>query len=221
VGHSLTRPRPTGFIYKKQTMTKENIKIIEIDDYKILHIKNKPQRLETKIIFDRDDISQKLIFTIMDIAHDHGFGCSSPIFGGPNDPSMMFLIGTTLPSRFLLKKYTDIMVACLKQIQEFAEDFTKQLDFSRLDLSMFSDADIEGFYPEHVAAVKDQHYNGSWDIFYNAMVEEGRSEDADLIQKCVMFELLNTKDMGLIGHKLGYMLHALELNRVESGEIKN
>ena len=127
---------------------KIDIETINVEGFVILHVLSKPPRIETKVVFDRDNISQKLLFTLMDISHDHGFGCSSPYFNGPNDPSMTFLIGTYLPTNRSLKKYVKRMYDCLLDIKDFADDFNAQLDFSQLDLTMFSDVDPIDLYPE-------------------------------------------------------------------------
>lgn len=191
-------------------MNKTDVDLIDYGEFKILHIKTNPQRLEAKVIFDRDHISQKLIFTIMEIAHDHGFGCSPPNFNGPDDPSMVFFIGTILPTKRSLDKYLKKLGECLLEIKEFAFEFSEQLDFSMVDISMFGKIEVEDFYPEHLAALRDQHYDGSWEEFHEAMVKEKRNDEAELIQCCIEFEETNCKDIGLIGHKLSYMLYMLE-----------
>jgi len=194
-------------------MTKNNkyeVELIDVDSFKVLHICSSPPRLEAKVIFDRDHISQKLIFTLMEIAHAYGFGCSPPRFGGSDDPSMTFLIGTILPSKRSINKYVKKMKDCLIKIQIFADSFSKQLDFTILDLSMFGGIDLTGFYPEHLAALKDQHHNGSWEEFHDTMILEEREDEADMIRCCMEFEKINAKDVGFVGHKLGYMLHMLE-----------
>jgi hypothetical protein len=186
------------------------VELIDVGGFKVLHILSKPQRLEAKVIFDRDHISQKLIFTLMEISHAHGFGCSPPHFRGPEDSSMTFLIGSILPSKRSLKKYVGRIQDCLSEIQVFASDFSQQLDFSTLDISMFGEMELEGFYPEHLAALRDQHYDGSWEEFYRAMVSEEREDEAEIVRRCKEFEETNAKDIGLVGHKLGYMLHMLD-----------
>jgi hypothetical protein len=193
-------------------METDNIDIIELENFKILHIKSKPQRIEAKVVFDRDNISQKLIFTLMDIAHIHGFGCSAPMFKDLKDPSMTFLIGTILPSSRSLNKYLRKIHMCLCSIAEFAQEFSKQLDFSQLDLTMFSN--MGKFYPEQFAAIRDQHYGGSWKMFHDNMVMENRNDEAKIVECCVRFEEINQKDIGLIGHKLSYIL---DIVNVQSG----
>jgi hypothetical protein len=193
-------------------MSKSEYKIdlLDVEDFKVLLINSKPPRIEAKVIFDRDHISQKLIFTLMEITHEHGFGCSPPHFNGPDDSSMTFLIGYILPSKRSLKKHLERIRECLDEVKTFANDFTQQLDFSQLDISMFHKIGLSGFYPEHLAAVRDQNYNGSWKEFYEAMVSEDREDEAEIVQRCMEFEEINSKDMGLVGHKLGFMLHMLE-----------
>jgi len=188
----------------------DNIDIIELESFIVLHIKSKPHRIEAKVVFDRDNISQKLIFTLMDIAHIHGFGCSAPTFQGSEDSSMTFLVGTILPSSRSLNKYLKRIHSCLYSIAEFSKEFSRQLDFSQLDLTMFSDLDIK-FHPEQLAAIRDQHYSGSWKMFHDNMVSESRSEEADLINRCVKFEQANEKDLGFVGYKLSNMLDMIEM----------
>ncbi|MHA2216337.1 MAG: hypothetical protein ACXACY_10385 [Candidatus Hodarchaeales archaeon] len=207
----------------KKTLQKEDdVKIESITisgGFKVLHVKSKPQRLEARVVFDRDDISQKLMFTLMEITHNHGFGCSDPSFDGPEDPSMTFNIGTILPSPRSINKYIERMYKCLIDIRDFAISFSKQLDFSKLDVSMFRDTEISEFYPEHMAAIRDQHYRGSWEEFYDAMVSQKKDEEANVILCCMKFEKINNKDMGLIGHKLGYTLHALDQHQLYMDEV--
>ena len=179
-------------------------------EFKILHIYSNPQRLEAKIIFDRDHISQKLIFTLMEISHTHGFGCSPPYFKGPEDTGMTFLIGCVISNKRSINAYVKRMENCLLEIQNFANNFSKQLDFSMLDVSMFGEIDIESFFPEHLAALRDQNYKGSWKRLYNALIKEDRDEEADMVSCCIEFEKANGKDMGLVGHKLGHLLNMLD-----------
>jgi hypothetical protein len=187
------------------------VDIIELEnDFKVLYVSSKPPRIEAKIVFDRDSISQKLIFTMMDIAHRHGFGCSPPKFGGPEDSQMSFLIGTILPSSRSLNKYLKRISSCLFEVTEFTEEFARQLDFSRLDLTMFNGMEAADIYPEQLTALKDQIYNGSWKDFRDMMSEEGKEDVADIILRCMKFEKKNNKDLGLVGHKLGFMLEVLD-----------
>jgi hypothetical protein len=142
------------------TQDKIDIEVVKLEEFVMLHVLSTPPRIESKVVFDRDNISQKLIFTLMDISHDHGFGCSQPHFSSPEDPTMTFLIGTILPTKKSFNKYAKRMYGCLADIKDFSNDFNKQLDFSQLDLTMFSDLDPIDFYPEQIAAIRDQHFGG-------------------------------------------------------------
>lgn len=186
-----------------------DIELIKVEEFVILHVFSNPQRIESKIVFDRDNISQKLIFTIMDISHQHGFGCSSPHFNGPDDPTMTFLVGTNLPTKKSVNKYVKRMYACLLDIKDFSTDFNKQLDFSQLDLTMFSDMNPMDFYPEQIAAMRDQHFGGSWGEFKQALLSENKETELDVVDRCVKFEKINKKDIGLVGHKLNYIIDML------------
>jgi len=194
----------------KNTVADVSVDVIELEDFKVLYVSSKPPRLEAKVVFDRDNISQKLVFTIMDIGHRHGFGCSPPKFGGEDDPNMVFLIGTVLPSVKSLNKYLKRIHACLSEIKEFTKEFTRQLDFSILDISMFGDIEVVDIYPEQLAALRDQLYNGSWQDFSDAMSEEGKDDMADIAFRCMKFEKKNNKDIGFVGHKLSFFLSMLD-----------
>jgi hypothetical protein len=197
-------------IVTSDAISKDKVNVIEVEGFKVLHITTKPQRLEAKVIFDKNDISQKLIFTVMDITHAHGFGCSAPIFNGVSDPNMIFLVGTILPTSRSLNKYLKKMLVCLYGLYDFYQNFSEQLDFSKLDLTMFGGIDLQLFNPEQLAAVRDQHYMGSWDTFYQEMKDSDREEEATVIEKCREFEKINNKDIGFVGHKLSSMLNMLD-----------
>ena len=194
-----------------------NIKIIEIDDFKVMHISSKPPRIEAQVVFNREHISQKLMFTLMEISHTYGFGCSPPVFGDEEDGSMTFLIGTIMPSVRSLNKYLSRMKECLNEVASFAMDFSQQMDFRILDLSMFHDIDVQEMYPEQLAAIRDQYYDGSWEKYQESVLKNGRIEEADIIGRCRIFENENQKDIGLVGHKLGYILEEIMMEPPGSG----
>jgi hypothetical protein len=75
---------------------------------------------------------------------------------------------------------------------------------------MFADIDIEGFFPEQIAAIRDQHYNGSWEDFYEDLLKKEKELEADVVRRCVKFEKTNDKDIGLVGHKLSYIVQMLD-----------
>jgi len=188
---------------------KVDVELIKVKGFVMLHVLSDPERIESKVVFDRDNISQKLIFTLMDISHQHGFGCSSPHFNGPEDPTMTFLVGSILPTKRSLNKYIKRMYVCLEDIKDFSDDFNKQLDFSQLDLTMFVDMDPIDFYPEQIAAIRDQHFGGSWRDFKEALLAENKEAELEVVDRCVEFEKLNKKDIGLVGHKLNYIINLL------------
>jgi len=194
-------------------MKKDTTKIKEIDvnGFNVLLVKSRPPRLEAKIVFDRDQISQKLLFTLMEISHRNGLGCSEPHFGLPNENSMTFLIGTILQSQKEAPKYYSRIYACLEEIKKFSEDLFKQSDFTYLDLTMFKDIDVSEIFPEQLAIIRDQNYNGSWQDFYHDLIDGGKKEEADIISRCIQFETNNNKDIGLVGNKLEYTLIAVDL----------
>lgn len=194
----------------KKNKIELDLELIHLNEkYKIHHIKTNPPRLEAKIVFDKEDISQKLIFTLMNLSHKHGFACSSPRFRPADDPSMSFLIGTILPDdkTETLEHYSARLLVCLDAITDFADEFVRQLDFSCIDISMFEPA--YGVCSTDLAAVRDQYYEGSWSKFKTDLLNEGREEEAEILSSCMEFESLNNKDVGFVGHKLDSLLDFL------------
>ena len=189
---------------------------IEIGQFTINHFFD-DERIEARYSFDRDDLSQKLIFTVHDICHEHGFGCTSPRFNGPNDPNMSFYVGTFVPTKSSLKKYVQRMYRCLLDIEEFSELLYDQLDFSLIDLTMFKNIKAYDFSPEHIAAIRDQSFGGSWSAFRRALIASNRREEAKMIDRCRKFEKINKKDVGFVGHKLHKIIEMVnDIDRVEN-----
>lgn len=183
--------------------------ILDIGEFKAFYFNARPPRLEAAVGFDADHFSQKLVFQLMDITHRHGFACASPKFGaGEDEGKLVFCIGTSLPSSRSLRRYSAKLHSCLKEISAFHEDFIQQMDFSRLDISMFNGT--IPFDPSLLAAVRDQHYGGSWDAFRKDMVDEERSVEAEIVARCQQFEKANSKDIGLVGQQLEHTLSMLE-----------
>lgn len=179
--------------------------------FKAFYFDSRPPRLEAAVIFDISHMSQKLLFHMMEISWKHGFGCAAPQFGTPeDDDQLIFSIGTSLPSTRSVRKYSVRLQRCLKEVQDFAESFAHQLDFSKLDISMFEGLAYADFDPQFMAALRDQQYGGSWKAFQKDMAQRGRFEEADVVERCALFEEVNEKDMGLIGAKLGSELTMLD-----------
>ncbi|MFA5048441.1 MAG: hypothetical protein WC516_05470 [Patescibacteria group bacterium] len=196
---------------------KINYNIIKIGQFSVFHIFSNPERVESKIVFDRDNISQKFIFTLMNISHNHGFSCSAPKFNGPTDPTMTFYVGTVLPTKKSLNKYIKKIYDYLVDIKIFATNFNEQFNFDKLDLTMFTGIDLYDFYPEQIAAIRDQHFNGSWSAFKKSLLAENKEIEAEMIERCKKFEKVNKKDIGLVGHKLMVEL----INGISSNKILN
>lgn len=174
--------------------------IIDIGRFRALLFGSTPPRLEATVVFDGHTLNQKLVFQMMDISWRHGFGCSAPQFGEKGD--LVFSIGTVLPSPRSLRRYSSKLAACLEEVADFSAEFARQLDFSKLDVSMFGDLDPASLDLAFIAAVRDQQYNGDWNRFLRAMLEKGRKEEAKVVERCRDFERTNGKDIGLIGNKL-------------------
>jgi len=201
-------------------MTSELIaaQVIDVGPFKAYYFNSRPPRMEAAVIFDVSQLSQKLIFHMMEISWKHGFGCAPPQFGTPDDEDeLVFSIGTSLPSSRSIRKYSARLQRCLGEIRDFAEDFARQLNFHKLDLSMFAGLAYKEFDPQFLATLRDQNYNGSWIAFQKDMASHGRMEEAEVVERCRMFEETNEKDMALIGGKLRYELAMLA--ETESGEV--
>lgn len=174
--------------------------IVNIGRFQAFYFGSSPPRLETTVVFDGQTLSQKLVFQMMDISWRHGFGCSAPQF--EDEGSLAFSIGTILPSSRSLRRYASKLHSCLKELADFSADFARQLDFSTIDISMFADLDPTALDLSLIAAVRDQQYDGNWDRFLRAMVNKGRKEEAQVVERCRDFEQANKKDIGLVGNKL-------------------
>lgn len=173
---------------------------IGIGRFKALYFGCTPPRLEAAVVFDGETLSQKLVFQMMDISWRHGFGCSAPQYEEEGD--LVFSIGTILPSSRSLRRYAAKLGGCLEEMADFSAEFARQLDFTTLDISMFSDIDLADLDLSTIAAVRDQQYNGSWEAFRHGMEKHGREEEAKVVDRCREFERINGKDIGLVGNKL-------------------
>lgn len=193
---------------KQQTIS---ARLVEIGDFKAWYFDTKSPRLESVFSFPRDHFSQKLVYSVMNIAHKHGFACAAPVFGNESNPDqVIFCLGAELPSSKSIRKYSAKIGSCLADIARFSEDFSKQLDFSIVDLSMFGGVDFDYFDPLMLATVRDQHYDGLWEKFHKDMMEDDREEDADLITRCKVFEDKNGKDIALVSAQLDETLSMVE-----------
>lgn len=184
------------------------IKAVDVGEYQLLYVLSDPPRLEAKIVLGKDDISQKLLFTMMEISHQHGFSCSPPVFGDPESSQMTFLVGTVLPGRWSLKKYSIRMRAYLDDMSVFMSSLQNQLNFNSLDVSMFGGLDFDYLDFSQLAAMRDQNFGGSWLRFRDALVK--MDQRTEVIDKCALFEKENDKDLGLVGHKLKVTLREIE-----------
>ena len=203
-------------------MTSELIaaQTIEVGPFKAYYFDSRPPRMEAAVIFDVSQLSQKLIFHMMEISWKHGFGCAPPQFGTSDDEDeLVFSIGTSLPSSRSVRKYSARLQRCLKEIRDFAEDFARQLNFHNLDISMFEGLAYAEFDPQYLAILRDQNYNGSWAAFQKDMTRHGRMEEAEVVDRCRKFEEVNDKDMALIGSKLRYEMAMLSEMEADGGEM--
>ena len=186
-------------------------KLIEIEEFKAWVFDIKPPRMESAYAFNIMNYSQKMIFKMMGITHKHGFSCSAPMFGDKeHENEVVFSIGCVLPSKKSLNKYSKRMYECLKDIAKFDKELKRQNDFSVVDLSMFTDLDLEYFDPQIFSSIRDETYNGSWDLFYDDMIKNENNASAQIIVKCVQFEEVNDKDIALVGNQLDQALSIVE-----------
>lgn len=181
--------------------------ILELENFKVIFFNSNPPRMEAKIEFDKNHFSQKLIFTLMDIAFSFGVGCSKPFFGEKEEDAMFFLLRIFVNSKRNMKAQKERMNACLLEILDFSKEFAAQMDFSKIDLSMF-DGSVEGDV-EKLSLIRDQIYKGSWDEFYNVMEREGYEDAAKMVIMLKKFEEKNQKNVGFVGHKLNYLLASI------------
>lgn len=183
------------------------IDTIQLDKFEVMLINSSPPRIEAKLEFDKQHAFQKLFFSLMSISHNHGFGCSAPFFGEKEEKSMSFLIGTVVSSKRSVAKVLKRLHACLVEIVSFSEAFISQLDFSKIDLSMF-----EGFFiadVEKIVSLKDQFYGGSWQELKDSLEKDGLADAIGTISALEEFERVNEKDLGLVAHKLSSILQTM------------
>ncbi len=183
------------------------IDTIQLDKFEVMLISSSPPRIEAKLEFDKQYAFQKLFFSLMAISHNHGFGCSPPFFGGKEEQSMSFLIGTVVSSKRSIAKVLKRLHACLVEIVSFSESFVSQLDFSNVDLSMFEDffiADVE-----KIVSLKEQFYGGSWQELKDSLEEDGLTDAVVTISALEEFERVNEKDLGFVAHKLSGILQSM------------
>lgn len=181
--------------------------LIEVGKFKAWVFNIKPMRMESAYGFNIKDFSSKLVYTLMDITHKHGFSCSGPLF---EKKEVIFSIGAVLPSKRSINKYSNKLNECLNDIAYFDKNLRKQIDFTFIDLSMFKGINFEYFDPVLFAKLRDEFYQGSWKSFQQALIESGRKDEAELIKKCEEFELKNNKDIALVGKQLDDIISLVE-----------
>jgi len=196
-------------------MNKKEYQIIKVGNFNVKYYKKIPE-IRAEILFERENLSQKLIFSLMAITYEHGLSCSPPQFQGVNEKNLYFSISLPLSSTRIYKKGLDKMHDCLLDIDKFSKEFLKQLNFDHLDISMFEPEDVDVLFPEQLAALRDQQYEGSWTKMYEELKHFQQEEDAKLIKKCMEFETKNNKDLGFVGYKLNYFLELIVQEKKET-----
>lgn len=193
-------------------MEKEfTMEILKLDDFEVMFFDSIPPRVEAKIEFSKTHISQKLIFTLMDIAYSFGIGCSSPDFcDEEDDETVFFLLSMIINSKKHMKNQLKNMNKCLLEVLAFAQDLNSHMDFSNVDLSMFDNVDPDTLGDiERLSTIRDQNYGGSWDVFHEVLSTEGLDDVAEMVFRLKQFEEINNKDVGFVGLKLNYFLATL------------
>ena len=198
-------------------MDKKEYQVVKVGNYNIQYYKKIP-KLEANILFEKDHLSQKLIFSLMKITYDNGLSCSPPQFKNVNSENLYFSISLVLSSTRSYKRALERMHNCLIDITNFSKEFLKQLNFDHLDISMFEPEDVDVLFPEQLATLRDQQYEGSWEKMYEELERFKQYDDAELIKKCMEFEIKNNKDLGFVGYKLNYFLELIaeKENKVEA-----
>jgi len=197
-------------------------KTLEIGNHKVEYFNSNPSRMESKVLFDVNSISQKLIFSVMNITHKYGIGCSAPKFKGIDDQEMTFLLSEVISDCDDTNVYLNRFESCLDEIDKFKSYLETQLNFDKLDLSMFNDIITYDVFLTELASVKDQHYDGCWDAFKASMIDSGKLDEAKILGVCKKFEEVNKKDLALIGYKVEDLLTAYyEHDLSSNSDIKN
>jgi hypothetical protein len=191
---------------------KEKLQVekIYIENFPVFLTYSKPFRIDAKIIFNKDFLSQKLIFKLLEISYAYGFSCSSPYFGNNKSKYVTFFIGKILFNKKYLNQVEIILKDCLLEIKILKNNLIKQMNFFNLDISMFNDIKFDNLYFEYLTTIRDQNYNGSWKNYYNDMISMNKDDEANIIIKCIEFERVNLKDLGFVGHKLNLIFQVLE-----------
>lgn len=186
----------------------KKIEEIVVEEFAFQLIDTKNPRIEAQVLLGKENLILKLLYKLMEISHLHGFGCSAPFFY-ENGNSVSLFIGTTIETRDNFDFYSQKLLACIREVKKFIDFFSNQINFSNIDISMFSDLDLNYFYPEQLATIRDQNYNGSWNDFIKD-IEDNSEFDTEVIKKCVEFEQVNNKDLGFVAIKLIDLLMSLE-----------
>jgi hypothetical protein len=166
---------------------------------------NDIDQLEAYVIFNRQVISQRLIFLIMEMTFKYGISCSNPKFSNASD-TMCFKLSSPIYHSATLKRIQINFENCIREIKDFQKDLQRQLDFSKLDLTIFQGVDTSLFYAEHFSAVVNQYYSGDWNSYLNDMISQGRDMEAQFIEICMAVEQQCNVDIGLVGHALNEYL---------------
>jgi hypothetical protein len=69
---------------------------------------------------------------------------------------------------------------------------------------------MDVIYFESLVILRDQLYNELWEDFLEDVTNAGRTEDADIIKRCIEFEIANKKDIGLVYSKLDFIIQNLD-----------
>jgi hypothetical protein len=187
----------------------DKVELIKSGNFTITCIHSNPIRVEAKIVFNLEHLSYKLLFNLMEIAHKHGFGCSSPTFNSQTDQTMYFLIGTIASSIRSVKPCVSRLEECLEEISAFSLYFLQQLDFSNVDMSMFDGVVIGDV--EKMVMIKDIYYNGSWDLLISSL-KLGRFAEAAVSAAVLRkFEEVNNKDLSFAAIKVNGVLDYLDM----------
>jgi hypothetical protein len=190
----------------------KNIEEIVVEEFTFQFIDMKNPRIEAQLLLNKEDLVPKFLYKLMELSHLHGFGCSAPFFY-ESGASVSLFIGTKIEQKYDFDFYAQKLLICIREVKKFIEYFSNQINFSNVDISMFTDIDPNYFYPDQLATIRDQNYQGSWNGFIKD-IENNTEYDTQLIKKCIDFEKINNKDLGFVGLKLSSLLLSFDAPKI-------
>ena len=165
-----------------------------------------PMSVNASISFEGGIKSSKLVRNIMNLCYSFGVGLTAPMLSQNSEDLMIFNLKQNIPStRYAQKSYRH-MKKCISTIEGYLSEVGKQMDFNKIDVSMFSDFDVDKINFDSIANQRDNKYNGSWENFMIDLKNTGNTVSVDLLEKCIEFEEKNNTDLGIITGQIADLL---------------